>query len=163
MKITKRKILEINAALDRLGAQKVGVKFAYGLAKNRKLIEAEVAALKEASKPTPEFLEFEAKRQKLCERYAVKKENGAPMTVDYGGGSGIYIIEPIKQKEFDRELDALKTENEEVIDDQEKRNKQVEEILKDEVDIEFCKMKLDAFPEEMEVAVISLLYPLIEE
>lgn len=156
VKVSNRKVLEIQSAIEQLGSQKVDVHFAYALAKNKGIIEKEVTALKEAGKWSQEYSEYEGQRVKLCHKHAIKNPDGTPKII-----GPIYLMQD--QEAFDKDLDKLRAKNKKIIDEQEARNKKFEDILKEEVEIDFHNIKLSSIPKEISPDIMSLLFPMIIE
>ena len=156
VKISNRKVLEIQSAIEQLGSQKVDVHFAYALAKNKGMIEKDVNALKDTGKWSKEYSDFEGQRQKLCIKHAIKNPDGSPKII-----GPIYIMQD--QDAFDKELDKLRAKNKQIIEDQEARNKKFEDILKEEVEIDVYGIKLSYIPKEISPDILSTLLPLVIE
>lgn len=166
-KLTNQDVLNLNQALNTVGNLS-GVKFAYAVNKNKTLIEVEVEALKEAQKQSDKFQEFTKKRLELCNRLGDKDEKGNPKmkpTMIDGiiiKGSQDFVIEANKV-EFDKELEALRVEYKESIDEREAQIKKFNEMLTEESTFTPHKIKLSDVPANITVDQMKSLINLIEE
>lgn len=132
-------------ALDAVSNLK-GVKFAFTILKNKKIIEHKVEEEKDIFAKVLEmserFKEFEEKRVSLCVKYSTKDENGNPITTNEQ-----YDI--VDKDAFKNEYIPLMDEYK---DDLEARNKQMQEyenLLDEEIEIEFKKVDFNDLPEDL--------------
>jgi len=158
MSMTREKIVALYQLFNRLAAQKTTVKFHFLVAKNKRLMEPEVKSIQDANEPTAEFLEFEGKRVELCNDYCEKDETGRPVIKNNN-----YSIIEDKKSEFGEKVEKLKEENKDIVKQTEDKSKQFLELLKEEVDIELSRFKLNELPKEMIGQDLELLYDLIDE
>ena len=135
-----------------------GVKFSYGIAKNKKLVESEIENLQKSIEQSTEFKEFENKRTELCEEYAEKDEKGTFKTIN-----NEYVIPEDKKEEFNIRLDAYREQHKEAIEDRAKQVVAFKEIEKEESTVEFYKIKLSDVPEDISAEEMQGINELITE
>jgi len=156
LKLKKRRVLEIHAIVEQFGKEKLDVCFAYALAKNKALLEKEVTALRTAGKWLDDFAEYDKQRLDLCRLHAKKDENNLPMAK-----MNMFII--ADQVKFDKELDEIRKKYKKAITEQEKRDKDLEKILDEEVEVEFFPIRFSCLPKEIGQDVMTILLPLVVE
>lgn len=137
----KRELYNCLQALESVKDLK-GIKFAYVSLKNKKKIEEEIKLFEEIVKPNPKFEEYEQNRIKLCEKHSEKNENGKPIILQ----DKYKITDEIK---FNSELDELKKDYNSVINERIKQINDYNEMLEEELNIEFEKINFDSIPENI--------------
>lgn len=157
LKNTRQYFLELNQKLSYLGALK-GSKFSFTIAKNKEVIKPVMDKLNKIIKPSDEFSEFDKKRVEINEKFAVRNEKG-----DIVMKEGRYDIPEDKKEAFEKEIETLKVEYKEAIDEREAQKKEVEDFLKEEITLEFRTMPLSIIPEDINVDEMDILAPLVEE
>ena len=103
-----------------------GNKFAYGRAKNKKILKSEIEALNEVLKPSEEYKKYDKERIELCEIHAKKDKDGKPVVE-----SGQLIMRD--QKAFDKEHDALTKKHKKAIIARNQQDKEYRELIEDRV------------------------------
>jgi len=135
-----------------------GIKFAYGISKNKKIVDSEIESVKESVAQSETFTEFEAKRIELCKEYAEKDEKG-----EFKVESNEYVLPAEKKEEFEIRLNALREQNKEAIDEREKQLIDYKEFIDQESTIEFYKIKLSSVPEDISAEELEGISELITE
>jgi hypothetical protein len=143
---------------NRLGNNKSSVKFHFRVLQNKRLIEPEIKALEEANEPLPEFQEFEKLRMEVCEQFCEKDESGKPVIQNNN-----FNIPDDKQEEFQATLEKLKEEHKEALDKVEERRTQFEELLKEEVEIDFVRFKIQEMPESLLGSDLEIMFDIVDE
>ena len=131
-------------------------KFAYALIKNLKKIDAEIGILnelKQANKTAT--LEYEKKRIDLCTKHAEKDEMGTPIIENNN-----YKILDVGT--FTKELEDLRNVHSDDFDKQLKGEAEYINLLKEECDIDFYKMKPEDLPDNLTALQLEILEPLID-
>jgi len=133
-----------------------GVKFAYALMKNKKLIDAEIKCLQKGIEPAKEYQEFNQKRIDLCKSHATKDDKNEPVIIDKN-----YVIG--NQENFTIKVNALIAEYKNAIDTYEQQLKEYENLLNEntELDSQFYKMTIDYLPEDISAKELELIAELI--
>jgi actin-related protein len=116
-----------------------GVKFAYTVLKNKRKIEEEIKLFEEVIKPNSAFEEYERKRITLCEIHSEKDTEGKPVIV----GDKYKLVDVDL---FNNELDKLKTNYQEVIDERIGQINEYNVILDENIDINFEKLNFIDIP-----------------
>jgi len=147
----------MQVAVDALAQVKGSCKFAYGLAKNKKVLDDEVSSMREGLKPDKDFMDFENKRVALCAKYAEKGEDGQPKIVNNA------YVGVLGNKEFEKEVEALNKESKAILDDRQKQLDSFNDMIKEEVELELWAIKLDEIPDDVTAEQLGPLQPIITE
>jgi len=143
-----------------------GVKFAYAVAKNSKLVGGEIETLQETIKPTEEYSDFEKERDEIVKKYAVKDKNGGAKQESKevnGQHFTFYNIEKDKIDISNKELKELNEKFKEAVDARDIQLKEYAELMEVECNIEVHKIVLDLIPEDITGGTIELIDWMIEE
>ena len=138
MKVSRKEIISLGDFMDSISGKVLPIKIAYAVVKNKKLIASEKSAIEEAMQQSPEFQAYDIKRNELCYQYCLKDENGGPILDD-----NRYSIDPEKREEFETKLKELGAENKEIIEKEIEKEKQKNEFLNEEIDINFHTIDFD--------------------
>lgn len=142
----KRKVFAL--ALESLNdvSELKGVKFAYAVLKNRKKIESQLEEdrpiFEKILEPTLGFKEYEEKRIELCKNHSEKDEDGEAITE----GDRFKIIDV---KTFNSELESLGKEYEESLSERKKQIEDYNNLMEENIDMDFKKVKFDDLPSDM--------------
>ena len=154
-----RELQPLVQAIDACGNLQ-GLQFAYGLAKNRNLLIAELKLMQKANKHSNEFKEYDQKRVKLAENMSKRNEDGTPMTEMMQNGEQ-YVIE--NKPAFNKKLKDLQEEYKDALAEQEKKNIEFESFLDEESSFVPFKIKQSYVPENISVTQMNGIVSLIEE
>jgi len=156
MKITikKEEIFAAERALGILGEKTLKKKLAYTVAKATRVVAAEAKDVRFAQQmpDTDEVQEYEKRRKALAAEHSYKDGDGNPIMVQ-----GRYQIRD--HDGFDRKLNALREEMDEAWALLEAHQKEYDELLQEEVELEILAIPFDWLPKEIEP---SALGPLVE-
>lgn len=130
-------------------------RFAYWVSKNKKRILEEIKTIEAANEPTEWYKEFDKERVELCKKFADKDENWEAKIV---GKS--YDISDIGA--FNKELEKLREKYKSDLEEMEKKNKEYEELLKEETTIDFFKIKNEIIPEVVTAKQLDPIMAVIE-
>ena len=159
----KRDLYALQNGLRSMGHLK-GAKFSYGLAKNKKRIDAEIELLEEIRKPSEEMNEYERQRIELCESLCLRNEDGSvnflvsdenPELKQYQFGD--------KHSEFDQKFSELKERYRSALETHSDKMKEFVSLLDEPLDIEFYKISLESVPNDIRSEEMTLIEPLIRE
>lgn len=139
----KRKdITEVINALDSVSDVK-GVKFAFAVLKNKKILEQQIEEDKEiftkVLEMTEKFKEFDVKRVELCVEFSAKDENGNPITKNEQ-----YDI--TDKEGFSKEYSKLMDEYKDELDARNKQMQEYESLMNEDVTLNFKKLKESDIP-----------------
>lgn len=129
--------------------KEVDVPFAYGLLKNKILIENEIVRIMELFKPTGNVDIFNKEHIKMCEKFCKKDENGLVLKVD--GDKTIYDI--ADDEAFKKAAIKLKKKWDWIFVEENKRRDDFNKFLDEESSLVFNTYNVDKmkFPLSMEV------------
>lgn len=154
---TREYFLTLNQRLSFLGALK-GSKFSFTIAKNKEVIKPIVDKLNKMIKMSDRFMEFDKKRVEINEKYAERDEKGNPIMKEER-----FTIPKDKKEDFQKEIEALKTEYKDAVSERETQKKELEAFLKEEITLDFKTIPLSIIPEDINVDEMEILAPLVEE
>jgi len=161
MKVTRQQTYDIFRTLEALSNKDMRPKGAYAISKNKKLAENEVKFIQEAQskiKPPQGMQDFESKRIELCEKFSSKDEEGKVVT-----NNGKYEIPEDVREEFEKTVAGLREEYSAAFEENEEINKQFQELLNEEIEINFHKTKLEWLPEQITGKQMEILMDIIDE
>lgn len=149
----------LSSFLEELKKINLTGKAGYAVAKNRKLIEAELEALQETVKATKSFEKYENERVELAKKHAKKDEKGEPVVSKPHPltGQTSFVIE--KQEQFDKEYEKLKETHKEALEEREKQINDYNAFLQEDIKIELHKIEESDIPE---TATAEEIYTLLE-
>lgn len=154
--MTNRDLFELRDALHSVG-HLPGVKFAYAVARNIRLLDARCGPLEDARKPSKEFIEYEKARIELIQKYGERDETNRPRTID-----GHAILRD--QRAFEIKLAQLKAEYQEHLDAQQKKAEEFETLLDEETDeVPFYRIKIEIIPDGITGTEMSGILPVLDE
>jgi len=143
-----------------------GVKFAYAVAKNSKLVTGEIESLQETIKPSEEYSEFEKERDEIVKKYAKKDKNGDPKqeTQEVNGQTfSFYKIEEEGMADYNKDFEELKEGHKEIIEARDKQLEEYDNLLKEDCDIKVHMTVIDLVPENITGETLELIDWMIEE
>lgn len=143
MKISREKMLDVYILIDEILKKSEKVKFNFRLFEEQEKIEKEKKRLEEVAKPNDKINDFERKRLMLCNRHCEKDENKKPI-IENNMFKGL-----VGNKEFNKDFLELKEGYKEDLEKQENKLKEVDDLLKEEIEIKFEKINLDLIPDDI--------------
>lgn len=155
VKNTRDYFYGLRTALNKLSDLE-GVKFAYAINRNKTILDAEVKAINEAKVEKEDFQAYEKARIELVEAHAKKDKEGKPVIL----GNQYQIAD---QKKFDKEIAKLQKEHKKSLDNRQKQIDELNNFIKEEVELELYGIKLENVPENISVEKMGIITPLIEE
>ena len=160
IKTTHRQVVTMNNILRSLRevSNLNNIHLSYSIAKNIRLMEQHLATFKDIGKPSEDYMKYENARIKLNAECAQKDARKQPRIID-----NKFIIDPEKQVFFDESMKALVEEHKSAIDEQNKKQMDIEKMLDDECTIDVHKMKLSWFPNTFKPGDLEILMDLIED
>ena len=137
----------------------LSTKFSWAVMRNRRKLQAFIDSLTDLRKPPVGLERFEAKRIELCNSLADKDESGNPVIKDSS-----FVISDANKQELNTKLEELRNgEFKAMFDEQERKRKEVEDIMKEPCDIEVYKVNPDYLPEKMSPAELEIIELIIQE
>lgn len=131
------------------------VRFAYWVAKNKKMILNELKTIESANEPTEDYKNFEKERIELCEKFANKDENWQAKII----GKSYDIPELL---EFNIELKKLREKHKNALDEMQKKNEEYEKLLDQESDLELFTIRHEVIPECITAKQLDPIMAVIE-
>jgi len=148
----KNELFTLTNVFDQIKNVASNPKFAYAIAKNRKLVQSEVDAIKEAIAPAPEIKEYDQKRIAMCRDYCQMDADGQPVIAEQN-----FVIDPEKQEDFNKAIEALREEYSESLEAHKDKLGLADQLLQEEVEIDFHKVLIDNFPDGLTQQQYELL------
>lgn len=128
----------------------------YFIIKNTKKIKEELDIAKDLLKDE-EYDNYTKKRIELCEKYSDRDENNKPKL-----NNNSYVISEENTNKFNSEISTLQNEYQLIIEGFIKKEN---EVLEEDIKIDFYKIKLDNLPKDLsnnDLAVLELMNAVIE-
>jgi len=138
--ITKRKnIVALYNAIQELNKIKVNVKFAYGIAKNSKLIASEIEVIQEVETKTVNIIKpFNEAKFELAKKYGQQVKQG-----EY------YVSkDDVNYAQFEKELKNLQKEHEAEIVEFEEYQVQLKVLYDETVELSLHAIAMESLPED---------------
>lgn len=140
----------LETALNSLSNIK-GIKFAYAISRNKKIISVILEPFTEIIKPSNGYNLFDKERGDLCIKHSEKDDQGKPLTV----GDRYSIAD---DSAFKSELDILREKHSESVDEHEKKVEEYNELMEEEAeDIKFYPLNIEHVPNEITANQLDLL------
>jgi hypothetical protein len=122
-----------------------GLDFAYAVLKNKQLIDNKLMEVDFIRNVSPEVVEYEEKRIKLCEEFAQKDENGKTMIEN-----DLYVI--IDRDTFKNKMDELLSMYRPFVEERQKQVELFNQKMNNVIDFEFVKIKKEDIPPQIATA-----------
>lgn len=158
VKVKRSDLFLMLNCVNSLAQIKGSCKFAYGIAKNKKILDDEVNAMREGIKPSQKYLEYENARIKLCEKYCDKDGGGNPIIVN-----NVYQGIGDNNQKFQEAIEKLNKENKKTLDERKKALEDFNEMIKEEIEVELWAIRFVDFPDGIMADQIGALAPIIVE
>lgn len=140
-----------------------GPKLIYAVTKNFGILQSNNRRLEQAIQDYPEFVEFQKEQLELIKQYAATKEDGSLKTQDLPNGQTGFEIPKTVVKEFNEKNDELREKYKKAIEEREQQAKEYEELLEQEVELDFHPITEDCFSHpELSGEVVGLLSVFVE-
>jgi len=157
--LRKGNVFDLIKVLTKAGNVSDSAKFSYFVAKNLNKLKAEAKKVESLIHSySPKFVEFDRKRIDLNEKYCSRDDAGKILTT-----KDEYVIDPSHVEEFQKELEALKTEYAETLEKEAERMKAVDEYLNKPLDNDLHKIKLSQMSNKVTAEEMQILMPLVED
>lgn len=154
----KNEMVNLYGVLKEVENEKASIRFSYAAAKNIKAIEVEVNALQKIIQtPVEGGEEYEKERLEVLKKYAEKDEKGKPILYN-----NQYKILPENMDHFNAEMKQLEEKHKDAIDRLKERNKELEKLLQEEIEIPLQMVTLDELPQELTPLQVEMLMPMIK-
>jgi len=133
--------------------------YAYMVAVNKYVIEADVKFLMTLMEPSEEYTAYADARKELMLKYCVKNEDDAPKIVDEN-----IIIPKASTKEWKAEQAKLELDNVEVINQRRAEGLALQKAMSEEVEVDVEVIMFEDIPDEVfdDVELMDMLIPIIE-
>ncbi len=122
-----------------------GLEFAYAVFKNKQLIDNKLMEVDFIKNVTPEVIEYEEKRVKLCEEFANKDDKGMPIIE-----KDLYII--TDKDTFKTKMDELLTQYKPFVEERQRQIELFNDKMNSQVDFQFIKIKKEQIPAQVQTA-----------
>ena len=131
-------------ALDNVSAYQ-GVEFAYAVFKNKQLIDNKLMEVDFIKNVSPEVIEYEEKRVKLCEDYSKKDDTGKPVIEN-----DLYMI--LDQDTFKGKMEELLNQYKPFVEERRRQVELFNQKMNMPVEIQFVKIKKEQIPPQLNTA-----------
>lgn len=156
--VSLQQVENLYLLITRFENAKVHNRFGHALSRNRSRIQEIIDGLIKLEKPHEEF---DKKRTELCKIHCDKYEDGSPIMITNKEGNKIFSgIE--ENKEFTEPFEKLKEEYKDIFAEIGK-DKEKEALGPNDKPLNFYKVKLKYFPEQVTTNEMDILAPIVWE
>lgn len=135
-----------------------GAKFSYAMAKNKRVLVAELEDVQKAFQPSESYRVYDQERLSICKKMSKKDPSGTAMMDD----AGTYDIED--REAFDVAIENLRVKHIEALEERKEQEKDYSALLEEPINgIEFHKIKEECLPDDISTAQVDAIYELIDE
>jgi len=157
LKTKRSELFRMLHAVNLLAQVKGTCRFAYGLAKNKKLLTDEVEAMRAGVKPSDELLRFDSERVELCRKHAEKDDKGEPKQLNGEFvGLGNHPL-------FSKELKVLQEKYKDAIETNKKQIESFNKMLTEDTEFECWELKTTDIPDNVTADQLEPLMPIIKD
>jgi hypothetical protein len=159
-------ILEIFNELKKIDDVQASARFSYAAMRNYKLCEAQAEIIKDyATKAIEGGEQYRKERMALVDELVEKDEKKRPKSVfDPTDGLQHYVFETDEKKDlFLKKIEELGVRHKEYLDKLAERQKKLDEMMQEEVDLEFLQVEFKEFPKTVTPKQVRLLSFMIKE
>ena len=166
VKAKLREFVELDQSIRGLmsSPRDISVRFSYGLMRNQKFLKSILEPHRNLTIPPQKIYEYEAERLPIAEKFAERDENGNFKYMRPGGTNvpnNSYIIPEGKRAAFKKEIDALRGKYKDVLDEMDKRKKDLIEMEDMEIEVDLFGISINDFPKELPANLLKSLSILI--
>ena len=122
-----------------------GLDFAYAVFKNKQLIDNKLMEVDFIKNVSPQVIEYEEKRVKMCEDHAQKNDMGFPVIEN-----DLYVI--IDKEAFKLKMDELLEEYKPFVEERQRQIELFNKKMNTEVELPFVKIKKEQIPIQIATA-----------
>jgi hypothetical protein len=160
MSLTNTEALSLYQTIGKFQTKEdLPTKFSWALMRTKKRLKVLIDSMDEIRQPPARMQEYETKRIALCEAASEKEEDGKPKVENNN-----FVIETEAREQLNKDIAALRDGDfKEMFDEQEKKSKDIEDLMKEECDIELFKVAPEFLPETMSPADLEILEVMIED
>jgi hypothetical protein len=137
-------LVNAKKALDNVSHYQ-GIEFAYAVFKNKQLIDNKLMEVDFIKNVSPEIVEYETQRVKMCEDYSKKDDKGFPIIEN-----DLYVIE--NQEEFKEKMKNLVENYKPFVEERQKQIEIFNQKMNNPADINWVKVTKDQIPPEIKTA-----------
>lgn len=155
--LKKTQIVELhNVMFELQKAEDTTKAFGYVLSRNINKIQPEIESIKQLQQPPARLVEYEQKRISKCKEYAKKDDKNQPL-VD---GNKFVFEDDVKVAD---ELSKLFKEYSDDIEQFNKLQTEINDIMNEEIEVELIPVSFKLFPDKLSGEKIDKLSPIIKE
>jgi len=153
MKLARREAVLLWNGLNGVAEVKAGVKFAYAVAKNLRLLKGMIDTLQAESRPSPEVQKFEQARLRLCMEHCEKTADNKPVIEE---GKFKLADEPA----FQEGLVKLKEEYAPALEAAAQKAAAIEQQLDEIIELPIHQIAIEEMP-DFSATQVDLLLPMV--
>jgi translation elongation factor EF-G len=134
-----------------------GAKFSHALSKNKARLESEIKHIQKGLIPSKEYESYEKKRLELCTKFSKKDKKNNPIIE-----KDTFAIDD--REKFDIELEKLKDEYKNLLEDRELQIEDYKKHLEDDVvNFNFHKLSIKSIPDDITVKQMEMIIEMVED
>lgn len=159
--VTKGDLFRIREGLKSLDEYR-GLKFAYAVAKNLRFVESELKLVEGVNKWSKEYTAYQEERQKITLKFAEKDKQGNPIVLGQSP-NGDMRIKLTDAAACNKETEALEEKHADLIKEQEKKDEEFKEYLKEPAEVKFYIIPKKLVPSTILVKHLRLIFEVVEQ
>jgi hypothetical protein len=148
MKVRNSQVDSLFQAIESL-TPRTDTVLVYFVAMNLPVLRRNVEALRAVRKPSPDYLEYEQRRNRLCVEYADRDAQSRPISEQValpGGGTVTVYSMDERKEEFDAACALLDTEFQDVCQQRMTQEVEVHALMQQEVDVDLVSIRMSECP-----------------
>jgi len=152
-----RDVQRFAAGLKQVGRLS-GFTLAYAVARNMRHVEPILEDLRNARKTSEAYNRYDKERVELCKVHSKKDANGKPVF-----SQGTYEFEDEDFAKFEAAMEELVKAHQEAIDDQERKVKEYNDLLDEDVNFDVYKVNIDILKEsEITGNEVAMIFEMLD-
>lgn len=144
----KRELIELYNALEAVNNLS-GLRFAYGISKNKKLLETEIQTINESASKDKNFMEYENARIELLKKHAIKDPQGNPIK-----NKNQFVLED--PEKFNEEFEKIRKKFEKSVNEH-------QEFMETEAEFKPYMINYEDLPQQITAGQLSSIIELVRE
>ncbi len=137
-----------------------GVKFSYAVVKNSKKLESIRDSLQKAGGMSEDYRKFLKAKEDMFIKNSKKDKDDKPITTTNGQITEYDFVDKAKNE---KEFKVLLKKHDAVIKAEQEKEKELQELLKDKIDVDLHKVKIEFVPEKITATQLNAIMPMIED
>lgn len=158
--LTKGDLFRIRDGLIALDEYR-GLKFAYAVAKNLRFVESEIKLVEGVNAWSKEFTQYQEARKEIVLSFAQKDKQGNPIVLSQHGAD--LRIKLTDDDACTKETEALEEKHADLIKEQEEKDEEFKDLLKDPAEVKFYIIPKKLVPDTISCKHLRGVFEVVEQ